>query len=115
MYPTPRRNIWFYPEPIDFRKGLRGLVELVALDYEQNPGSGDLYVFRNKRREQIKMLLWQNDGFWLLQKRMEDKRFQFPKNPGKEIALNLEQLNWLLSGLKIEQAPPTLNPPQCYG
>ena len=75
MFPIIKGCVWFYPEAIDFRKGLQGLVELVALDLEQNPGNGDIYVFRSKRSSQVKMIFWQNNGFWLCHKRMEKIRF----------------------------------------
>lgn len=115
MYPVPRGQIWFYPVAIDFRKGLQGLVELVALDLEQNPGNGDLYIFRSKRLNQVKMVFWQNDGFWMFQKRLEKKRFQFPKIQNHQMQMNVEQLNWLLSGLRIEEAPKPIKAPECYG
>ena len=115
MFPIIKGCVWFYPEAIDFRKGLQGLVELVALDLEQNPGNGDIYVFRSKRSSQVKMIFWQNNGFWLCHKRMEKIRFQFPKIQDNRMTMTAEQLNWLLSGMQIAQAPKALAPPQCYG
>jgi transposase len=114
MFPVLNNRIWFYAEPIDFRKQMNGLIELVAGTLEKNPGSGDIFVFRSRKARQIKLLVWQTDGFWLCQKRIESGRFRFPDKQSRSIALSMEQLQWLLSGLSIVQAPPQIAAPECY-
>lgn len=93
---------------------MSGLIELISAEMNQEPGNGDLYVFRSKRRKSVKMILWQDDGFWLLQKRFEDKRFRFPSIHTDSMELNLGQLQWLLSGFSVLEAPKTQSGPTCF-
>jgi transposase len=67
-YATP---IWLYPKPIDFRRQIDGLVLLIADQLELNPASGQLFLFRNKHANKIKLLWWDRNGFCLLYKRLE--------------------------------------------
>ncbi len=91
--------IWFYPEPIDFRRQIDGLILLVADSLQMNPASGQLFLFRNRTSNKIKMLWWDRNGFWLFYKRLEKDRFQFPAVNNQAIELARDQLGWLLSGL----------------
>ena len=91
--------IWFYPEPIDFRKQMDGLILLVSDCLEKTPTSGHLFLFRNRSRNKLKMLWWDRNGFWLFYKRLEKGRFIFPDTGGSALELTRDQLSWLLSGL----------------
>ena|SRR5881394_976276 len=91
--------IWIYPKPIDFRKQTDGLVILVADHLQMNPASGQLFLFRNRTANKVKVLWWDRNGFWLFYKRLEKGRFQFPSVSEKVIELTRDQLSWLLSGL----------------
>jgi transposase len=92
-------SIWFHPASIDFRKGIDGLVILVADELSLNPTSGQLFLFRDRTGKKIKMLWWDGSGFWLFYKRMEKNKLKFP-SPGKKVMqLSRDQLSWLLSGL----------------
>ena len=71
-------KIWFYRHPIDFRKQIDGLVLLVADTLEKDPVSGQLFIFRNKKADKLKMLYWEDDGFWMFYKRRESSRHKFP-------------------------------------
>jgi transposase len=62
-------TIWFYRQPIDFRKQIDGIVILVADTLQKDPVSGQLFVFRNRKADKLKMLYWESGGFWLLYKR----------------------------------------------
>jgi transposase len=92
-------SIWLCPQPIDFRKGLDSLVVLVADQLQLNPTSGQLFLFRDKTAKKIKMLWWERNGFWLLYKRLEQGRLQFPPPEANAMELTRDQLGWLLSGL----------------
>ena len=94
-------KVWFYRKPIDFRKQLWGLVQLLAGDLDQSPTDGSVYVFRNKGYDRIKLLVWDKNGFWLLYKILEQGHFQFPNPKEGEMILSQEQFQWLLSGLDI--------------
>ena len=88
----------------DLRKGIDGLAQLVGTKYSLNPYEKDiLFLFCGKRRDRIKVLLWEGDGFVLLYKRLEDGRFNWPRQQSEVKQLTWQQLNWLLEGLSIEQ------------
>ena len=94
-------SVWLYRQPVDFRKQIDGLAILVADTLKRDPVSGQLFVFRNRQGDKLKMLYWQANGFWLLYKRNETGRFVFPPVVDEAIELRLEQLQWLLSGLDM--------------
>ena len=95
--------IWFYRQPVDFRKQIDGLVVLVADTLKQNPSSGQLFVFRNKQADKVKFLYWEDNGFWLLYKRLEQGEFIFPGPLDDVMVLTKPQLQWLLSGIDISR------------
>ena len=92
-------KVWLYRKPIDFRKQIDSIVILVAGALEKNPASGQLFVFRNKNADKIKMLYFEDNGFWLLYKRNENSRFKFPSITDESMELSVQQLQWLLSGI----------------
>jgi transposase len=57
--------------PVDFRKAHDGLCSLVREEFDEDPFTGDVFVFFNKARDRIKLLYWDRNGFWLLYKRLE--------------------------------------------
>lgn len=95
-------KIWLYSQPIDFRKQMDGLAMLVSLELELDPISGQLFVFRNRSANKLKLLYWDGDGFWLMYKRLERGRFQIPERLGGTCELSRDQLSWLLSGLNFQ-------------
>tara|TARA_B100000809_G_scaffold112650_1_gene111198 strand:+ start:502 stop:852 length:351 start_codon:yes stop_codon:yes gene_type:complete len=97
-------KIWLYLQPIDFRKQMDGLVVEVSSKLEKDPASGQWFVFRNKQGNKLKILLWERNGFWMLYKRVEKGRFQFPEKADEHRSLTPNQLSWLLSGISIDQA-----------
>lgn len=113
MFNFRNQKIWLYAEPIDFRKGMMGIMELVAADLDQDPGNGDLYLFRSKRADRLKLLFWQNDGFWLCYKKIEKKKFKFPAKRDEVFELTEEQLQWLISGLNFQKIV-AVKPPDAY-
>jgi transposase len=104
--------IWFYPAPVDFRKQLDGLVLFIADHLHMNPASGQLFIFRNRSRSKLKMVLWDRNGFWLFYRRLEKGLFKLPQVSDTALQLTRDQLNWLLSGLNCMQqvALPEINP-----
>lgn len=99
MLPTFNGVIWLYPQPIDFRKQIDGLVSLVADHLQLNPTSGQLFLFRNSSANKIKMLWWERNGFWLCYKRLEKGKLKFPPIIDQALEMTKDQLGWLLSGL----------------
>ena len=99
MLSTYRTPIWLYSNPVDFRKQIDGLVILIADQLTLNPTSGQLFLFRNRSSNKIKLLWWDRNGFWLCYKRLEEGRLIFPPMLDQAIELTRDQLSWLLSGL----------------
>lgn len=116
MFFTFSESIWLYPMPIDFRKQIDGIVVLVANHLNLNPTSGQLFLFRNKTQNKLKILWWDRNGFWLFYKRLEKGHLIFPKTESNVIELTREQMNWLLSGLDYSKQPslPEINPTNFY-
>ncbi len=92
-------KIWLYRIPVDFRKGIDGLVYLVVDQLKADPTSGHIFVFRNKLGSRLKLLWWDLNGFWLCYRRLEKGKFTFPTAGDKTWALDQDELIWLLSGL----------------
>jgi len=72
---TPQMKILVAIEPADFRKGIDGLVRLCKDALRQDPYSGTVFCFRNRRSTAIKVLMYDGQGFWLCQKRLSSGRF----------------------------------------
>lgn len=96
----PDLKVYLHREAIDFRVGLNGLSVLVEQALGMNPFEQALFVFRNKRRDRVKILGWQRNGFWLLMKRLEQDRFIWP-DAAAVPTLTVEQLHWLLDGIDL--------------
>jgi transposase len=96
----PELKVYLHREAIDFRVGLNGLAVLVEQVLGMNPFEQALFVFRNKRRDRVKILGWQRNGFWLLMKRLEQDRFIWPDAVAVP-TLTAEQLHWLLDGIDL--------------
>ena len=98
-------RIYLARAPVDLRKSIDGLSLLVSQVLGQDPFSAHLFVFTNRRRDKLKALHYDVNGFVLYYKRLERGRFRWPVIPAEQTALVIEyrQLQWLLSGLSIEQ------------
>ena len=93
-------KVFLHRDPVDFRVGINGLSILVEQAMLLNPMSSALYVFGNRRRDRIKILGWDRNGFWVLMKRLEIDRFTWPDDTDI-VKLSVEQLHWLLDGIDI--------------
>jgi len=102
MFNLSNMKVLMHIPPIDMRKSINGLSILVVEELKENPTSGQLFVFRNKTSNKIKLLYWERDGFWMFYKRLEKSRFKFPKI-GERMQMTLTQLRWLLDGLDINK------------
>jgi len=87
----------------DLRRGIDGLATIVQAQLLLDPFSRALFLFCGRRCDRIKGLLWEGDGFLLLYKRLDNGRFQWPRNETEALLLTSQQIRWLLEGLKIEQ------------
>ena len=74
---------------------------------QHNPLSGSLFVFINKRRNKLKILTWERNGFIVWYKRLEEEKFQWPVRSSETVVtLSGEQLNWLLDGYDVWRMKP---------
>ncbi len=88
----------------DMRKSINGLGQLVADDFNANIFTGDLFAFCNRRRDIIKVLFWDHNGFCIWHKRLEKDRFCWPESQQEVVNIDSQQMSWLLAGLDIGSA-----------
>ena len=98
---NPRRAVYLHRDTIDFRKNINGLASLVEHGLGLDAFAQAVFVFGNRRRDRIKILGWDCNGFWLLQKRLENARFIWPREDAAVIDLTVQQLHWLLDGIDL--------------
>jgi transposase len=88
----------------DLRKSIDGLAAIVQESFHLDPFSTSLFVFCNKNRDRLKILRWERNGFWLYIRRLEQGKFEWPRDRTSDTVLVSEmELGWLLNGLTIKQ------------
>lgn len=88
--------------PTDLRKSIDGLAVIVKESFQLDPFSTCLFVFCNRKRDKIKILHWDHNGFWLYYRRLEKGKFIWPaKKSGPVTAVSRKQLRYLLDGLPL--------------
>ena len=92
--------------PVDFRNGLDGLAAMAQQALHENPFAGDIFVFRSKRADRVKILYWDGTGLCSLHKRLEQGRFAWPPVDDGTIRLSAGQLGLLLEGLDWSRVRP---------
>lgn len=87
----------------DMRKAINSLSILVEEQMELDPFSGHLFGFCNRKRDMVKILYWDRNGFCLWHKRLEKDRFQWPESAEEVLNIGGRELNWLMDGLSLDQ------------
>lgn len=87
----------------DLRRGIDGLATIVQQQFLLDPFTNTLFLFCGRRRDRIKALYWEGNGFVLLYKRLESGSFQWPRTGVEAKALTPQQYRWLMEGLGVEQ------------
>jgi transposase len=87
----------------DMRKSIDGLSAIVQQNFELNPFQNSLFLFCGRKRDRMKALYWEGDGFVLLYKRLENGRFQWPQNSQDVKLITQREFRWLLEGLSLNQ------------
>jgi len=88
----------------DMRKSINGLIALVQESFSLDPFSDVLFVFCNRKRDRIKILEWDGDGFWLYFKRLERGRFRWPAEEElSTMILDTEELTCLIDSARLEK------------
>ena len=77
---SPNLRIFLAIDPTDMRKSFDGLFALVENVINENPLSGHLFLFRNRKRDRVKLLYWDQDGLVIWYKRLEEGSYQFPSD-----------------------------------
>ena len=97
-------NIYIACGYTDMRQNINGLAAYVKQVFGLDPMSNTVFFFCGRKRDRLKALYWEGDGFVLLYKRLEnDGRFWWPRSQEEAKKLTWQQLRWLLEGLSIEQ------------
>lgn len=100
-------RVFLHTRPTDLRKGFDALCGLVTTGFAQEPTSGHLFLFVNRRRDRIKILYWDRDGLAIWYKRLETPgTFQLPTAPRDTVAIEMTatQLTLILSGIDLSSA-----------
>ena len=108
--PSPQVQVFVCRQPVDMRKSFDGLSGAVIDVVDEDPQSGHLFLFFNKRRSMMKALVWESSGYWVLSKRLDRGRFQiFDRGSTSESSFELasHELALLLEGIDLRAAPHT--------
>jgi transposase len=101
---TSHHRYFLYDKPCDMRKGFDGLSGIVSSQMHRSPMDGSVYLFVNRRKDRMKMLVWESGGFMLYYKRLEQGQFELPRSIDKgEIVLSWETLVLMLTGISLVQ------------
>jgi transposase len=99
-------KIHVYAAPADMRKGIDGLSGMVRGELKAEPTDGSLFVFINRRRDRMKILFFEEDGFWLYYRLLEAGTFEELKNADQSSSVTIDatQLAMLLSGISLKSS-----------
>ena len=103
----PSVKIFVAREPVDMRKSFDGLSAVVCNIVNEDPQSGHLFLFINKRRNRAKIIWWEQSGYWMLYKRLESGQFQiFDQADGNEgsFSCKASDMMLLLEGIDLRRA-----------
>ena len=101
------QHVYLYRDAVDFRKSIDGLCAIVGAELGRNPADRCLYVFTNRERNKIKLLVWHLNGYWLLYKRLDKQRFKWPDwFDSQSLVLQPEQLDYLVDGYDLNGMRP---------
>ena len=95
----PELKIVVAAQPVDFRKGVNGLAALVTQALHGDPYCGDIFVFRSKRADRLKLIAWDGTGMLLVSKVLESGAFFWPPVVDGVVRLNSSQMAMLLAGM----------------
>jgi transposase len=106
----PGVRILLATRPVDFRKGMDGLAALVQQALRADPFAGEVFIFRPKRADRVKILVYDGTGLVLYSKRLEAGRFSWPSPAEGVVRLSAAQLATLLGGLPWHRLRPRATP-----
>jgi len=99
------RNVryYLYNGKVNMRCSFNGLTNLIRGELGRSPLSGDLFIFFNKKRDQVKLIIWNPEGYCIYHQRLEKGSFELPvsDSDGKEIIISPQQLRLILDGVVL--------------
>ena len=100
----PQQRYFLFAGPADMRKGFDGLSGLASSSMPGDPLSGDVFIFVNRRRDRMKLLVWDRTGFVLWYKRLEAGTFELPRPKEGEasVGISWQKLVLILEGVKLD-------------
>jgi transposase len=101
--PPAGMRVLIATRPVDFRRGADGLAALVQAVLQQDPFSGTIFVFRSKRADRVKLLVYDGTGLVLIWKRLEGAKFKWPPISDGMMRLSAAQLAALFEGADWRQ------------
>ena len=102
FFPESRVRIWLYAQPTDMRKSFDGLVVLVKHQLQEDPLSGHLFVFINRKRTYLKILYFDRSGYCIWAKRLERGHFHYSGRRGLKQSLDWTRLKLILEGIEFD-------------
>lgn len=98
-------NYYLYCGRTDMRKSFDGLCGIIKSQLSLNALSGSVFIFMNRRRTQVKLLLWEGDGFAIYYKRLEKGTYELPVSTGSPatVVLDARQLQFILQGVSLRK------------
>lgn len=99
---SPSVRYFLYRQQADMRKGFDGLSGHVRNELGRDPLTGDIFIFINRRRNQIKLLLFEGDGFSVYHKRLERGTYEIPDGKEDCLVLQRDQLQFILQGVVLK-------------
>ncbi len=100
----PTVRIFLATQPADMRRGFDGLASLTTSVIGENPLSGHLFVFRNRRSDRLKILYWDRDGLAIWAKRLERGVFRFPAPKDDRVEVTPAEMAAILEGIDLSRA-----------
>ena len=101
---TPEVKVYVALGVTDMRKSINGLALLVEENFRLDLFTGSLFAFCNRKRDRVKIIYWDRNGFCLWMKRLEKEVFRWPESEMEVIEISQTALGWLLHGLDLKQA-----------
>ena len=108
--PPGNTHIWIAAGVTDLRRGFTGLSALVQTKLEKSPMSGQVFIFRGRRGDLVKLIWFDGDGLCLFSKRLERGRFVWPQASEGVVSLTRAQLSMLLEGIDWRRPQRTWDP-----
>ncbi|MGZ5284007.1 MAG: IS66 family insertion sequence element accessory protein TnpB [Bacteroidia bacterium] len=105
LHLSPAVQYYLYTGDTDMRKGFDSLCGIVSSQMKRDVLSGSIFIFINKRRNQVKLLLWEGDGLSLYYKRLEKGTYELPATGNESSSLNIsnQQLHFILQGVSLQK------------